>query len=220
MQLTALFWHIRTLTGNPDPLALGGIGLARILPIIVFSLISGPVADAFNRRRILFITQSLLALIALALAVLTFTGRITLWQIYALTALQAAAVAFDHAGPPGHDPDLVPGKDLPNAFSMQSIASNTGSVIGPMLAGVVIASLGQAYTYLFNAISFIAVIVALILIGHVTQDTNKSSGVNLSAIEGWFPFHPFPPDHPLHHAARFCRHLLCLRQYHDAHRGT
>src|SRR5512135_3915938 len=89
MQISALFWHIRTLTGNPDPLALGGIGLARILPIIFFSLISGPVADAYNRRQILFITQSLLALFALALALLTFAGKIQLWHIYALTALQA-----------------------------------------------------------------------------------------------------------------------------------
>ena len=187
-RLTALFWHIRTLTGNPDPLALGGIGLARILPIIVFSLVSGPVADAFNRRQILFITQTLLALIALALAILTFTGSITLWQIYALTALQAAAIAFDMPARQAMVPNLVPGKDLANAFSMQSIASNTGSVMGPMLAGVVIATLGQAYTYLFNAISFIAVIVALILIGHVIQDTKKSSGVNFSATKDGFRF--------------------------------
>ena len=188
MQLSALFWHIRTLTGNPDPLALGGIGLARILPIIVFSLISGPVADSFNRRQILFITQTLLALIAMALALLTFTGQITLWQIYALTALQAAAIAFDMPARQAMIPNLVPAKDLPNAFSMQSIASNTGSVIGPMLAGVVIASLGQAYTYLFNAISFIAVIVALVLIGQVIQDTKKSSGVNFSATRDGFRF--------------------------------
>ena len=188
MQITALFWHIRTLTGNPDPLALGAVGLARILPIIVFSLISGPVADAFNRRKILFITQILLALIALALALLTFTNRITLWQIYTLTALQAATIAFDMPARQAMIPSLVPGKDLANAFSMQSIASNTGAVIGPMLAGVVIASLGQAYTYLFNAFSFISVIIALFLIGHVIQDTKSSSGVNFSAAKDGFRF--------------------------------
>ena len=188
MQITALFWHIRSLTGNPDPLALGGIGLARILPIIVFSLISGPVADSFNRRRILFITQTLLALIALSLALLTFSGHITIWQIYALTALQAATIAFDMPARQAMIPSLVPGKDLANAFSMQSIAANTGSVIGPMLAGVVIASLGQAFIYLFNGISFIAVIVALILIGQVAQDTDKSTGVNLSPTKDGFRF--------------------------------
>jgi MFS family permease len=188
MQISALFWHIRTLTGTPNPLALGGIGLARILPIIVFSLVSGPVADAFNRRQILFITQSLLALIALALAILTFTGRIALWHIYALTALQAATVAFDLPARQAMVPNLVPVKDLSNAFSMQSIASNTGSVVGPMLGGVVIATLGQGYTYFFNAISFLAVIVALFLIGPVAQETRKSAGVNLSAMKDGFRF--------------------------------
>jgi len=188
MQISALFWHIRTLTGTPNPLALGGIGLARILPIIVFSLVSGPIADAFNRRQILFITQSLLALIALALAILTFTGRIALWHIYALTALQAATVAFDLPARQAMVPNLVPAKDLPNAFSMQSIASNTGSVVGPMLGGVVIAALGQGYTYLFNAISFLAVIIALFLIGPVAQETSKSAGVNFSAMKDGFRF--------------------------------
>jgi MFS family permease len=188
MQITALFWHIRTLTGSPNPLALGGVGLARILPVIFFSLISGPVADAFNRRQILFITQTLLALIALALAILTFTGRITLWHIYALTALQAATVAFDLPARQAMVPNLVPVKDLSNAFSMQSIASNTGSVVGPMLGGFVIASLGQGYTYFFNAISFLAVIAALILIGPVAQETRKSAGVNLAAMKDGFRF--------------------------------
>jgi len=188
MQISAIFWHIRTLTGNPDPLALGGIGLARILPVIIFSLLSGPVADAFNRRQILFVTQTLLALIALALALLTFTNHITIWQIYALTALQAAVSAFDLPARQAMVPNLVPAKDLSNAFSMQSIATNTGSVVGPMLGGVVIATIGQGYTYLFNAISFLAVIVALILIGTVTQETRESGGVNLGAIKDGIRF--------------------------------
>jgi MFS family permease len=188
MQLSALFWHIRSLTSEPNPLALGGIGLARILPIIFFSIISGPVADTFNRRRILFITQSLLALNALALAFLTFAGHITLWHIYALTALQAATVAFDLPARQAMIPNIVPAKDLSNAFSMQSIAANTGSVVGPMLGGVVIAALGQGYTYFINAISFLAVILALFLIGPVAQDTRKSSGVNLSAMKDGFRF--------------------------------
>ena len=92
MQVWALFWHIRELTDQP--IALGGVGLARILPIIVFSLVGGAVADVANRRWVLFVTQSAMALTALALAWLTLQGSITLWQIYLLTALQAAAMAF------------------------------------------------------------------------------------------------------------------------------
>src|SRR5512138_2333497 len=83
MQVWALFWHIRTLTDQP--IALGGVGLARILPVIIFSLIAGAMADVVDRRRIMLITQSVMALIALSLAVLTLSGRITLWHIYLLT---------------------------------------------------------------------------------------------------------------------------------------
>ena len=110
MQISALFWHIRILTGEPQPLALGGIGLARILPVIVFSFIGGPVADTLNRRRILFVTQSAMALVALALALLTFSGHITIWNIYLLTAVQAAAVAFDGPARQAMIPNIVPAR--------------------------------------------------------------------------------------------------------------
>jgi len=78
MQISALFWHIRILTGEPKPLALGGIGLARILPVVIFSFLGGPVADTLNRRRILFVTQTALVFVTMALAILTFTGHITM----------------------------------------------------------------------------------------------------------------------------------------------
>jgi len=188
MQLSALHWHIRELTGEPDPLALGGIGLARILPIILFSVIGGPVADTLNRRKILFITQSAMALIALALAILTYTGHITIWWIYALTAAQAVAMAFDLPARQAMVPNLVPTKDLPNAFSMQSISINAGAIVGPMLGGIVIATLGQGYTYLINGISFLAVIIALLAIGNVPQNLKAASGISFAAIRDGFRF--------------------------------
>jgi MFS family permease len=180
MQISALFWHIRILTGEPQPLALGGIGLARILPVIVFSFLGGPVADTLNRRHILFFTQTIMALVALALALLTFTGSITIWYIYLLTAIQAAAVAFDGPARQAMIPNIVPVEDLPSAFSMSSIAMNAGSIIGPALSGIVIVALGQGYTYFINAFSFLAVILALLIIGPVLQDSKKS-GVHLRA---------------------------------------
>jgi MFS family permease len=188
MQVAAIHWHIRTLTGEPNPLALGGIGLARILPVIIFSFLGGPVADTFNRRRVLFITQAAMALTALALAALTLSGQITIWHIYLLTAIQAAAQAFDGPARQAMIPGIVPARDLPNAFSMSSIAFNTGAIVGPALAGVVIAALGQEYTYLFNAFSFMAVVVALVLMGAVAQDTHNAPGVKLSAAIDGFKF--------------------------------
>jgi MFS family permease len=181
MQIWALFWHIRTLTHHP--IALGGIGLARILPVILFSLVAGAVADSYNRRRVLFITQTSAALVALTLGLLTEFGHITLWHIYALTALQAVAVAFDGPARQALIPNLVPARDLPNAFSMTSIAFQAGAVIGPALSGLVIVLAGQQGVYYINAVSFLAVILALALIGEVPQMRSaQANGVSRAAI--------------------------------------
>ena len=153
MQIWALFWHIRTLTDQP--IALGGIGLARILPIFLFSLIGGALADATNRRKILLITQSVMALSALGLAILTFSGRISLWHIYLITAIQAVAVAFDTPSRQSLVPNLVPARDLPNAFSMSSLAMHIGSIVGPALSGLVIAYLDN-HTHIFLMRSLIS----------------------------------------------------------------
>jgi MFS family permease len=138
--------------------------LARILPIIIFSLISGVIADSFDRRKILFITQFVAGFLALGLGLLTQFGQVTIWLIYAFTALQAIAIAFDGPARQALVPNLVPAKDLPNAFSMTSIAWQTGAIIGPALTGFVIAFGGQQAVYYINAISYLAVIFALILI--------------------------------------------------------
>ena len=180
MQIWAIFWHIRELTDKP--IALGGVGLARILPVIIFSLIGGAVADSLKRTKILFITQSAAALLAITLGLLTQFGHITIWHIYALTALNAVAIAFDGPARQALVPNLVPAKDLPNAFSMTSIAFQTGAIIGPALSGFAIAFAGQQAVYYFNGISFLAVIVALILIGDVPQETKPGKVVSWTAI--------------------------------------
>jgi len=187
MQFAAIHWHIRELTREPDPLALGGIGLARILPVILFSILGGAVADNYNRRRILFITQSTLALGAAVLAFLTFTGQITIWHIYILTAIQAAAMAFDLPARQAMVPNLVSREHLPSAFSMGTIAFNTGAIVGPLLFGVIPEG-GQGLAYLLNSISFLAVIGALILMGDVHQDFDRATGVNLRAMGDGFRF--------------------------------
>jgi MFS family permease len=176
MQLWALLWHIRTL--SDQPIALGAIGLARILPVIIFSLIGGVVADALNRRNILFLTQTAMALVAFALGWLTLTGHIDLWHIYLLTALQAVAQAFDSPARQALTPNLVPVNDLPNAFSLNSIANQTGSIVGPAISGFIIAAGGLPYVYIINAISFMAVIVALFAMGPVEQQKNIATHGN------------------------------------------
>ncbi len=181
MQLWALFWHVSRLDENP--IALGGIGLARILPVIVFSLIGGALADSRDRRKVMFVTQSAAALLALALGLLTQLGYVTIWHIYVITALQAIAVAFDGPSRQALIPNLLPKEDLPNAFSMTFTSFQVGSVLGPALSGFVIAWAGQEAVYYFNAVSFVAVLFALVLIGDVPQSfAEKSAGVSMESI--------------------------------------
>jgi MFS family permease len=167
MQQWALFWHISQL--SKDPIAVSIVGGVRFVAVFAFSLLGGLVADRYNRKTILFLTQFTSMGVALVLGLLTLTGDIQLWHIYALTGVQAAAMAFDLPARQSLVPNLVPRADLPSAFSLQSIAFNTGSIVGPALSGVVIGYLGQEYVYLINAVTFLGVIVALALLGPVPQ---------------------------------------------------
>jgi MFS family permease len=117
----------------------------------------------------MFITQSAAALLALALGQLTNFEAIQLWHIYLITALQAVTIAFDLPARQALVPNLVPAKDLPNAFSMTSIAFQVGSIAGPALSGLVIATAGQEAVYYINAASYLAVLIALALMGNIPQ---------------------------------------------------
>lgn len=168
MQTAAVLWHVNELSGQP--IALGGVGLVRLIPVLVFSLIAGAVADLVNRRSLMLLTQSVLAVLALLLGILTLRGIDSIAVIYLILALSAAVSTFDLPARQSLVPNLVPRESLTNAFSLTSIAYQFGSIAGPAVGGLVLANLGIAYAYFINAISFGAVIIALILIGHVPQE--------------------------------------------------
>jgi MFS family permease len=160
MQIWAINWQLYALTHKA--IALGLIGLFRIIPIVLFSLIGGTVADAMDRRKVMYCTQTTLAGVALILGILTATHHLTPAWIYALTMLGAAAMAFDNPARQSLIPSLVEKKHLTNALSMMSVSFRTSTIIGPVLAGFFIARGGLGETYFLNAISFLAVIGALI----------------------------------------------------------
>jgi MFS family permease len=153
MQNAALLWHVSLLVPEQKGLALGGVGLAKVVPIVVFSLISGVVADAWDRRRVMLITQTGSALVAVSLAILTWRGLDSVWPIYALAALGAAIGAFDLPARQSLVPTLVPRRDLPNAISLNMIMLQTASMTGPAVGGLAIASAGLTSVYLANAIT-------------------------------------------------------------------
>ena len=162
MQSVALNWHLYSITHSP--LALGMIGLVRVIPIVAFSLIGGVVADSHDRRRVLFYTQTALALVAAALAAFTYYGRITAPLIYLLTALSAAAMAFNNPARQALLPNLVPREHFTNAASLSSLTYQVATIVSPILAAPLMAKGMLATIYGINAISFGAVIIALILI--------------------------------------------------------
>ena len=106
MQFWALLWHVRTLTDQP--IALGLVGLSRVIPIVVFSLVGGAVADVLDRRKILFATQGVQTLNALTLGLLTLSGQIQLWHLYLLTIIEGIAFSFDLPARQSLTPNLVP----------------------------------------------------------------------------------------------------------------
>jgi MFS family permease len=164
MQTAAILWHVALLVPSERKgLALGLVGLVRLAPIVGLALVSGVVADAGDRRKLLLATQSAMALAAAALALLTFNGLGVVWPIYLLTAISAAAGSFDNPARQSFTPNLVPREHLPNAIGLNTIMFQTASVVGPSLGGIVIATLGVGYVYVFNALSFLAVIASLVL---------------------------------------------------------
>ena len=170
MQNAALLWHVATLVEpSRRGVALGMVGLVRILPIIVFSLVSGVVADALDRRRLILITQTGMALCAVGLASLEFMHVHALWPVYALAALSAAFGTFDGPARQSLTATLVPREHLPNAISLMTIMFQVAAVAGPAVAGLVIATSGVAWCYVWNAISFVCVIAAVLAMRDVAE---------------------------------------------------
>lgn len=167
MQNVGIDWHVYVLTRSP--LALGTVGLVRVVPLIVFSMWGGILADRHDRKRVQFTTQAAMAVVATMLGYATYTGHDTVILIYALTALTAAANAFDAPARQALIPRLVPLSDLQGALSMNLTFMYIAMITGPALAGFLIARTGSAHTthglsmiYFANAGSYLAVLGALL----------------------------------------------------------
>jgi MFS family permease len=159
MQLVAINWHIYLITHSA--LALGLVGAVRAVPIILCSLMGGLVADVIDRRRLMMTTQTIMLSCSATLAFVTFSGLQRVWPIFLLTAIASAAWAFDTPARQSLMPALVPAKDFPNAVSLSMLMFQVGMILGPAVAGFLLASRGPGLVYAINAASFVAVIAGL-----------------------------------------------------------
>ncbi len=162
MQNVALAWLVIELSGSP--LAIGALAFWRFVPFTVFGLVAGVVADRIESRKLVMGTQAAAMAISIALAIVTLTGTATLPVVYVLAALGGIALAFDAPGRQSLTFQMVGPRELPNAVALNSGLFNGSRVIGPAIAGVLIAAVGTGACFVINAFSFLAVLTALLLV--------------------------------------------------------
>jgi MFS family permease len=179
MQNIALAWFVVELTHSP--LAIGGLAFCRFLPFMVFGLWAGVVADRFDNRRLVMATQAAQMAVSLALTALAFSGWEDIPAVYALAFLGGTALVFDAPGRQSLTFQMVGRDELPNAVALNTGLFNGSRIIGPAIAGVIIAAGGVGICFAINTVSFLAVLAALALMRGqelypVKRDERKRTG--------------------------------------------
>jgi len=184
MQTVAQSWLVYRLTGST--LLLGTVGFASQIPVFLVAPIGGTVADRANRHRIVIATQTASMALAFILAGLTLTHRIQVWQIMVLAAGLGVVNAFDIPARQAFLMDMVGREDLMNAIALNSSMFNSARILGPAVAGIVVAWVGEGWCFFANAVSYIAVIAGLLMmkIKHPANLANQGSAVE-HIVEGF-----------------------------------
>jgi MFS family permease len=186
MQSMAQQVLVYRLTGSA--LSLGIVNLMTFLPLLPFSFLGGSLADRVSKRKILLITQSLMLVQAVILAFLTFTGVIQVWHVYLMAFLLGVFKAVDTPSRQSFVVEMVEGKnDLTSAIGLNSTLNNFARTIGPAIAGVVVATMGEAVAFFINSLSFLAVITSLLLMRNlpmVEKLKDATSPVITHTLEG------------------------------------
>ncbi len=162
MQTISLPWLAYTITKSP--LLLGLVGTLQFLPVLLFSLFVGALLDRFNKRHVLICTQSVLALTASIFAFLVISGHIEYWHILILASIQGIVAAIDMPTRQSFMIEMVGKSDLMNAIALNSTIFNTARILGPAIAGFVMSQIGIGFCFLFNAVSFLPLIIGLFFI--------------------------------------------------------
>jgi MFS family permease len=184
MQMVAQPWLVYRLTGSS--LLLGTVGFASQIPVFILATIGGAAADRFDRHKIVIVTQTASMILAFILALLTLTHTIQVWHVVVLAALLGIVNAFDMPGRQAFIVLLVDKEDLMNAIALNSSIFNGARVLGPAVAGLLIAGIGEGWCFFANAVSYIAVIIGLLLMrlkSGQEEERKDSGGRNL--LEGF-----------------------------------
>ena len=183
----AIAWQVYEITDSPFQLGL--TGLFHALPVMILSIPGGVLADRMDRRRLLIITQILAALLALALALLSYLGAVKVWHIYLVTFLAGAVGIFDSPARTALIPSLVGAEQLATAYALNITWRQIATLSGPFIGGVVIATVGIGSAYFIDALSFLSVIICLAFMraGPAPASGEKSESP-LESVRGGFDF--------------------------------
>ncbi len=164
MQRTAQDWIVLTQLTHNNARAVGVVMALQYGPLVLLLPVTGFAADHFDRRKILFATQAAMGALALGLGLLTVTGMVQLWHVYVFAFLLGCVTAFDAPARQTFVSDLVVEADVPNAVALNSTSFNAARMLGPAVAGILIAVVGSGWVFLINAASFAAVLGSLSLL--------------------------------------------------------
>ncbi|MCB1025130.1 MAG: MFS transporter [Acidobacteria bacterium] len=180
MQSVAQSWLVYRLTGSV--VLLGLIGFSSQIPVFLLAAFGGAAADRFDRRKILMITQSSAMVTAFILAIQTLTGKVEVWHLFVIAVCFGLANAFDIPTRQAFVPDLVPREDLLNAIALNSSMFNGARIVGPAIAGILIALAGEGWCFFGNALSYAAVITGILLIKitPVFRERKRSTFANIA----------------------------------------
>src|SRR5215471_10844815 len=185
MQNVAQGWLVLQLTNSP--FWLGVVGFASTIPILLFALIGGVIADHVNKRKLLIVTQSAMMVFAFAMAVLAYLNIITVRDVALLAAGTGIAMSLNTPTYQALVPRLIPREDLINAIALNSAQFNMSRVLGPTLGGFAMAAVGVAGNFFLNGLSFLAVIIALTQIRY-KEDIAPSEGHFLLKLKQGFAY--------------------------------
>jgi MFS family permease len=173
MQMVAQSWLVYRLTGSAA--TLGFVAFAGQVPGFLLAPVGGAVADSLSRHRILIGTQTLAMLLAFVLAALTLTGNVVVWHVYVLAALLGIVNAFDIPARQAFVADLVGREDLVNAIALNSSMINGARLVGPAMAGLLVATIGEGWCFFVNALSYVAVIGGMLRMRVAKRELNAAA---------------------------------------------
>lgn len=180
--MVAQGWLVYQLTGSS--LFLGTVALARAVPVFICTLLAGAIADRYDRRTIMMVANGVVAVLATTLGLLTLTGWVEVWHVVLIAFIQGTAFSFEVPSRQSLIADVVEPRDVVSAVGLNSVAFNTAGVIGPAIAGILIAAIGEGPIFMLNGATYLTVVLAAWLLRAPRRSAPTTGSLLASVVDG------------------------------------